>query len=371
MPDIPSGTLVKNHAVVDSVLHDLWAVAYKKCIPLTVSFEITLRCNIKCAHCYNFDRDIPYPRTSQDNELTPQEILDIIDQLREAGCLYLSFTGGEALVHPEIFTFVKHAVDKKMVTILRSNGTLLLTENVRRLVDAGATQVEISLHGACAKTHDDFVGIVGSFDRAVAGARLAKEMGLMVKFAFNLMKTNTDEIEDMIKLSHDLGVNYTIDPHITARYDGTRSSLDLRVDREKLYQLYTGPLASMIPEPDCNPNRSVQCSCARAVCGISANGDVYPCIAAPIKCGNLREKSFKEIWQNSEELNRIRGLVLDDFKVCKPCPDRAFCRRSSGVVYVNTGNYTGPEEWICMEANLLHKIHDEIKLPAAKHEASL
>lgn len=349
--------LVKSHAEVSSSSMELWNIATKKCIPITVAIELTLRCNIKCAHCYNFDRSAPRP--VYENELTKDEVLSIIDQLREQGTLYVTFTGGEALIHPNIYDFVMHAREKNMVVIVRTNGVLLTEFNVNRLVKAGAHQVEVSVHGATANTHDTFTDSPGSFQKTVDGARIAKAKGLMAKFSFNLMKTNADEIEDMMNMARDMRVSFTIDPHITARYDGTRSSLDMRVDRDTLHRLYTGQLASMVPEPDCNPNRSVQCSCARSVCGISAVGDVYPCIAAPIKCGNLREKTFKEIWRDSEELNRIRNLKLDDFAVCKPCPDRPFCRRSSGVVYTNTGNYTGPEEWICMEANLLHQIYEE------------
>jgi len=95
------------------------------------------------------------------------------------------------------------------------------------------------------------------------------------------------------------------------------------------------------------------------VVAIASNGDVYPCIGAPIPSGNLRERPFAEIWRDSPQLQRIRDLALDDFEACKPCPDRPYCRRSSGVVYVNTGNYTGADEWTCMEASILHQLTDE------------
>ena len=62
---------------------------------------------------------------------------------------------------------------------------------------------------------------------------------------------------------------------------------------------------------------------------------------------------------DSPVFNRIRALTLADYPVCQTCPDRPFCRRSNGVVFVNTGDYTAPEEWTCAEAALLHKLHDE------------
>lgn len=334
-------------------------IAYQTCVPLSVTFEITLRCNIRCAHCYNFDRDVPYAETVRARELTPDEILRILREVREAGGLYLAFSGGEALVHPELDRFVRAAADLHFAVTVKSNGTLLTPDRVRRLTEAGGGNVEVSLYGAKAATHDAFVKVPGAFERTVQGIGTARDLGMPVRLSFSLVKGNAAEAAEMVALAERMGVACNLDPQITARYDGNPNSLAQRLDREELERLYRGPLRGMVPAPDFNPGRSVQCSCARTVAGISAFGEVYPCIGAPVPSGNLREKSFGEIWRTSPELNRIRGLTLEDFKVCQPCPDRPYCRRSSGVVVSNTGNYTGPEEFTCMEANVLRKVHEE------------
>ncbi len=334
-------------------------LAFAQCIPLNVTFEITLRCNIKCAHCYNFDRDVPYAEAQRARELAPGEIFRILREVRETGGLYLAFSGGEALVHPEIDRFVRAAADLHFAVTVKSNGTLLDPGRVRRLQDAGCGSVEVSLYGAAAPTHDAFVKVPGAFDRTVRGIETARDGGMPVRLSFSLVKGNVAEAADMTALADRLGVAFNLDPQITARYDGNANSLAQRLDRGDLEMLYRGPLRAMIPEPNPDPARSVQCSCARTVAGISAFGEVYPCIGAPVPSGNLREKPFGEIWRTSPELNRIRGLTLADFTVCKPCPDRPWCRRSSGVVYSNTKNYTGPEEFTCMEANVIRKIHEE------------
>lgn len=351
------------------IFRDLRRDAFVHCIPLSVTFEITQRCNIRCLHCYNFDRSRPYDHAQKENELSRDEVLRIIDEVREAGCLYLTFTGGEAVLHPNLAEFVRHARARHLAVNLKSNGTLLDGENVRMVVDAGVGGLTVSLFGATAPTHDAFTRSKESFDRAVVGIRTAKAAGANVRLHFNLVKTNVGEIGAMIALATSLDVAFTVDPFITARYDGTRDSLDLLVDRETLANLYRGPLRHLLPEQECRPTdsvASVQCSCARATCGISAYGDVYPCIAAPVPSGNLREKSFREIWTTSPELNRIRNLTLDDFAACKPCPHRSHCRRSSGVIYTNTGNYTGPDkfgdDWTCLEAEVVGDILAEASL---------
>ena len=337
--------------------------ALERCIPLNVTLELTLRCNLRCVHCYNFDRDLPYlPLRKREDELSDDEVYRILDEVRDEGCLYLALSGGESMVHPRIYDFVRHGARAGMMVTVKSNGTLLDGARAGKLREAGAAAVEVSVYGASAATHDAFVKQEGALARTVDGVRAARSAGLKVKLSFVVVQRNAAEVEQMIALAQELSVPYGLDPQITARYDGTREPVGLPVDRATLDRLYRGPLRPLVPGKIENPT-SVQCACARSVCGISAFGEVYPCIGAPLPSGNLRRASFRDIWRGSPELNRIRGLTLDDFHACKSCDHLAHCRRSSGVIYANTGLYTGPaklgDDWTCLEAEVLHAIHDD------------
>ncbi|MBI2890778.1 MAG: radical SAM protein [Nitrospirae bacterium] len=342
----------------NQIRHRIQRAAYEKCIPIQVVFEVTVRCNLRCHHCYNFDRAEPRPLARSREELTPEEVLSIIDQLAEAGTLYLAFSGGEALMHPNLLDFVGQARRRYMLVRLKSNGIRLTPAAARELVEAGVHSADITLYGATEETYHAFTRVPGALEQTLRGIDAAKEAGMKVRLSFGLMRTNIHELEAMMELARSRGLNYTMDPHVTARYDGTRDSMELRLDGPSLRRLYESTLRQMLRGPSNRLDLPPQCSCARSVCGITAFGEVYPCIGAPVPSGNLRDKSFAEIWKDSPVLNRIRSLKLDDFPVCKPCPDRAFCRRSSGAVYSNTGDYTGPEAWTCMEAGILHELHD-------------
>ncbi len=352
------------------VLFDRWKRrALDECVPLNVTIELTLRCNLRCVHCYNFDRDEPYlPSRSPKEELSDEEILRILDEVRAEGCLYLALSGGESLSHPSLDVFVAHAARAGMMVTIKSNGTMLDAARAERLRDMGAAAVEISLYGATAGTHDAFVKMPGAFERTVRGVTAAATAGLRPKLSFVLVEANAAEVPAMMRLAEQLGVPYGIDPQITARYDGTRDPLRLPLERASLAQLYRGPLQHLVPPAIENPT-SVQCACARSVCGISAFGEVYPCIGAPVPSGNLRQRSFHQIWVDSPTLNWIRQLELRDFTACQKCDHLAHCRRSSGVIFANTGDYTGPprfgDDWTCMEAEVLHQLHDEQPASAA------
>jgi len=339
-------------------------------IPLTVTFELTLRCNLRCVHCYNFDRAQPSlpvlgPRQAG-GELRDDEIFRILDELRDEGCLFLALSGGEALSHPRLVDFVAHAARGGMIPTVKTNATMLDEATARALREAGCASVEVSVYGACAETHDAFVKMEGAFERTVRGVRAARAAGLDGKLAFVLHRRNAGEVTAMIALAEELGVAYGLDPQLTARYDGTTSSLDERLDGAALEALYRGPLAALVPPPPSEADRaapSLQCACARSVAGITAFGEVYPCIGAPLPSGSLRERSFRAIWRESPQLTWIRGLRREDFATCVRCDHAPHCRRSSGVLLANSGDYTGPrrfgDDLTCVEAELLHRLHDE------------
>jgi MoaA/NifB/PqqE/SkfB family radical SAM enzyme len=79
-----------------------------KRIPLSGDIELTFRCNLRCVHCYC---NLPLnDQEAIENELTTEEVFNILDQIAEAGCLWLLITGGEPLLRKdflEIYTYAK------------------------------------------------------------------------------------------------------------------------------------------------------------------------------------------------------------------------------------------------------------------------
>ena len=334
------------------VSHQLRALAEAKQIPISVTIELTYQCNLTCSHCYNFDRSdssklpiLPNP----EEELTRTEILQLIDDLAKAQTLYLTFTGGEPTLHPNIVEFIERGRSHHMSTRLKSNG-IIKESLLEPLRDAGLHGVDISLYGTTPSSHDSITNHPGSFNATTKTIKRLRNLGVPVHVNFVVSRHSFHEVADMEQLATSLDVTQTVTLDITTRYDGTDSSQDLRISPEQTRKLYEGPLRSLLPPPDFSPERSVRCGCALASCAVSRLGEVYPCIGAPLPSGNIRKQSFENIWAHSPELNSIRAHTLDDFSSCKPCALRPHCNRSSGNIYVTTGNYTGPEEWACAEA---------------------
>ena len=339
-----------------AVLQGVQEWAFAKCVPLNASLEVTLRCNIRCLHCYNFDRDLP--REPARPELSRDEILRVMTELRDAGCLFLHLTGGEVLVHPHLFDFMDHARRIHLSIQLLSNGTLLRPEIARRLSEyENLLGASLSLYGGTAATHDAITQAPGSFDRTWEGALRLRDHGIGVRLKYVVMKQNVREVEAMLALARERGLPYLVDLTITGRHDGSKGSLATRIDHAEVEALLRGALRDHVPTGDVEvAEEDFPCNCARGNCAISASGDVYPCVSVPWSAGNVREKPFAEIWRESPVFKTIRGLRMADYPHCAPCGLKSWCSRERGAAFLVSGSYTGIDPWICETAQVAKNI---------------
>jgi radical SAM protein with 4Fe4S-binding SPASM domain len=335
-------------------------LAEARCIPLSVTLELGLSCNLRCVHCYNFDRDLPrHPSETRGAELSDGEVFRVIGEVRAEGALFLAFTGGEPLSHPRLEDFVADATRSGLFVRLKSNGTLLTGTRAETLARRGLKAVDVSVYGASPRTHDDFVRQEGAWARTLEGVRSSRRAGLEVRLSLMITSANSGETASMIELARSLEVPFNVDTHVTARHDGSRGSLGIALDRPALEALYEGPLAIFLRSPRAKGD-PIACPCARSVCGIGSCGDVYPCIGAPLPAGNLRQASFREIWRDAPALQWVRSLRNEDFPACGACDHAGYCHRTGGVMLNNTGEFTGPrafgEDSCCVEAEVIHRM---------------
>ena len=360
------------HAVVSQ----LQSMAYERMIPLNVSLELTLECNIRCLHCYNFDRDTAGPACGPGGtaspgaglspELSLEEIFRVMGELRAAGTLFLSLTGGEVLSSPHLFPVLDRARELNLAVQMLSNGTLLRPGVAARLASyRNLLGVSISVYGATPEVHDAVTQIRGSWRRTLDGAERMRAQGVAVRLKLIVMRPNVHEVGAMRALCDARGFPYLLDLTVTARHDGTQGSLALRITESELAALYQGPLQDLIPDGRRTVDEAAfPCNCARGNAAISARGDVFPCVSVPWAAGNIRQQPFGEIWRSSPVFERIRGLKIADYPACAPCPDKAFCSRDRGAAYNASGSYTGTDPFVCAAAGVARAVAEN-RAPAA------
>jgi len=344
----------------------------EKYVPLVVSWNLTRKCNLKCPHCY-------INATTQElkNELTTEESKNLIDQICEVSRPLLILSGGEPLLHPDVYELVRYGASKGLKMGLGSNGSLIDATAAKRLKNAGIETVSISLDSHIPEQHDEFRGVRGSWEKAVGAIKALQENGVLVQVNTTLTQQNYDQIDDIMSLAENLGVeNFhlfflvptgrgvkmaDISP---AKYENMIKTTFAKVAKHKLNV-----------RPSCAPqfmriakdmgldmSRWIRgCLAGLYYCRVYPNGDITPCPYLPIKLGNIREKSFKEIWFNSDMFKTLRNFdalkgkcgICEHRAVCGGCRARAYGLSSDFIDYCGDlhepaelkGDYLTEDPW--------------------------
>ena len=165
--------------------------------------------------------------------MNTSKILSVIDEITEAGCLYLLITGGEPLLRNDFPEIYRHAKTSGLILTVFTNGTLLTDRVMDLLEDLPPRVVEITLYGATALTYEKITGIPGSFAQCLKAVRRLLERKIPVGLKTILMTTNSHEFFDIEKIADNFGVRFRFDAEIFPCLDGDHSPLVLRVPPEE------------------------------------------------------------------------------------------------------------------------------------------
>ncbi|UCE17948.1 MAG: radical SAM protein [Gemmatimonadota bacterium] len=172
--------------------------------PLHIAYDITYRCNMRCLHCFNLSGE----RGDRRKELSDEEVIRFLDEdIRYLKPYSFCFCGGEPFLRESLlyegFEILRTAgIKASLVT----NGLLLTRQRARRLRDVGVYQVQVSLDGSRASTHEQLRLAPGSFQKALHSIDNLRRENIRVGVAFTPTKFNIGEIEDVVDLVKKRGV---------------------------------------------------------------------------------------------------------------------------------------------------------------------
>ncbi len=308
------------------------------CGPVLGTVVTNYRCNYRCVMCDLPGRDAEL-RGQGRKELDTAAMLRIVEEFSRIGASGIGFTGGEPLLRKDIFELLARTKRMGMFSHLNTNGSLLDDGNVRSILAASVDSVNVSLDGGRAGTHDAIRGCAGAFDRAVAGIeRMVQERkrqasSIRIKTVAVLQEANIDEVEDLISLARDLGVDciefiprqpfrradggaQPVSDAFLAKAERAKERL-LRWQEERL-RLENSPAhlrlfgRSFRGEPS-----PLRCYAGYNSLAVDCFGDVYPCVPWinwRRSVGKLPEGGLREFWY-SPEYRRKRA----DIGSCRNC----------------------------------------------------
>jgi len=279
----------------------------------STTLELTYRCDLNCFFCYNDDSSRGVP-------LDMEQYRSLLADLADMQTLFLTLTGGEPTVHPLFFDIGRAAGKLGFVVRIRTNGHSLSGERAARVKDEIAPYlVEISLHGACAETHDRQTRHPGSFERLMAHVRQMKKIGLRISFVSTLTRWNETEIDAMFALADQLGVNLRFQGPVGPRENGDTEPQSIQPAPASWERVARIMEKRNIPCMECEtPDSKTSSRIEKYYCGTGSEevvidpfGNVYPCLHLRWTAGNVQQESIGNIWNNSPVFHKARALSAD------------------------------------------------------------
>ena len=303
-------------------------------IPFKVDWEITYRCNLKCAHCYQTG-------PSKEEELGTDKICSILDELAAMNCLYITFSGGEIFLRKDFFDIANYAKSQGFALRLFTNGTLIDEKIADQIKDLNPLTVEISLYGVNPAIHEKITQVKGSHQRTVNALKLLCERNINTVVKSTVMKDNVQEFDRLKEFSKNLGMGFVFTFTVIPKIDGSKEVIKLRLKYDELKEVFLSRdwLTEGIEKGGVHSYKPL-CAAGFNSLYISPYGDIFPCVVLREHCGNLKEKSLREIWQ-AEVFKKLRGINFEDLKECYRCSLSEFCDRCAGVAWLEEGNFLG------------------------------
>jgi radical SAM protein with 4Fe4S-binding SPASM domain len=353
--------------------------------PYVISWNLTYRCNLACEHCYLDAGGAPQVGTenfADRSELGTDECFRVIDEIAAFApeCVTI-LTGGEPLLRRDIIEIVRRASERGLWVVVGTNG-VRITENVaRRLAEAGARGLSLSLDALDPDRHDSFRKVRGAWRNTVEGAEILGRTGLPFIVQTTAGAHNLGELDAIADFAHDrlaarvwnlyflvpTGRGQFVSDMTPAQYDEVLASLyriQRKYDRRMLVNAKCAPhyiktvLENAGAGTDAVPTDGESeaaprwtglsqirtysggaggCPAGTHYMGIRPNGDVTPCPYLPVFAGNLRGSSLPDLWTSSGLFAHVRRRTSLGGR-CGACEMNAHCGGCRARAYGMTGD---------------------------------
>jgi len=362
-PEHDSYHSVGSYTFSDQVLVDESSTLSFLRAPLSVWWDITGICNLKCKQCYSSSGK------ALADELSTEEVFKILDDLADMQVFYIHFLGGEPFARKDFLKILEHCQLVGLGVMISTNGWFFNETLAQEVVRLGVRHVRVSIDGSCEATHDEIRGVSGSFTKAVTAVKILKAAGMpLVGIGPTIMKENYAEAEALIDLAASLGADEiqldqvckvgrgtTVDELGTEEHLSLIGLINDKTDQYGESLLISAPEGTWERKPFLGGVKSgtvfpdvMGCGAGRTCLAIAANGKVRACLFyRDYEVGDLKQTCFQDIWMGKgnprmEWLRRAKdgcaGCVYET--ACSgPCPLQKINSSTERAQFVN--NYDG------------------------------
>jgi len=291
-------------------------------LPVSISFEPTTSCNLRCPECPSGLRSFTRPTGMLEAKLFENVISQMKDHLT-----YLTFYfQGEPYLHPDFLSMVKFAKSHKIYTATSTNAHYLNEDNAKKTVESGLSRLIISIDGTTQETYQSY-RVGGHLNKVIEGTKniikWKKELKSQtphVIFQFLVVKPNEHQIDEVYALAQELGVDEV--RLKTAQIYDYEDGSSLMPDNSKYSRYYKDSSGKY------KIKNSLDDGCWKMwhSCVITWDGKVVPCCFdkdAQHQLGSLQVNTFREVWFGRSYNNFRQQLFKSrsQIEMCKNCTE--------------------------------------------------
>lgn len=308
---------------------------------LSMELELSRRCNLACIYCYaSSGRALP-------NELTLEEIFDVVRQAKSLGARKIIILGGgEPMLYECLFEVVDFILGLEIEVDIFTNGTLIGQWEAEALFERGVA-VAVKLNSFDRDTQDALAGREGAFEAIQKGLSALMEAGYpddrhRLGVETIICRHNYDEIPVIWRWARERNIVPYVE---TMTLQGrAREYPELEVGVSELQRLFERLSEidmkefgrNWFPHP---PLAGSQCARHEYSCTVTSDGFVHPCPGVSIPVGNIRENRLADILNSSPVIRDLRDVRRKIKGHCRTCSLNALCYGCRGHAYQVTGDY--------------------------------
>ncbi|VAX36105.1 Radical SAM domain heme biosynthesis protein [hydrothermal vent metagenome] len=328
---------------------------------LSIEIEFNSVCNFKCPYCYSPNH------TRRENELTLEEIKDVILQAKNLGARKIIILGGEPLLYTHVLDAVKFIHELGMEIEMFTNGAQLTDDLAEKLFLYGVNIV-LKMNSFKEETQDLLTGVKGSFQTIKRALDITKRAGYPSEDRYIAVSTIIckQNIEELPKMWVWLREQNIIPYFEMLTPQGSFNNNEwLAVDVKQLQDLFE-EIADIDrkkygyywdPQPPLVGNKCFRHQYSSLITSV---GDVLPCVGVTVSIGNIRNKSLKEILGTSEIIEDLKNYKQTIKGPCTGCTQFDGCYGCRGAAYQLTGDYLASDP-LCWKNK--DKQDEIVKLP--------
>ncbi len=320
--------------------------------------ELTNACNFRCKHCYlGSKKDFKY--------IDKKEILNLMDQLKELGCVSIILTGGEPLMHPDFKEIYAYAKKKGFLITLFTNASLIKEDIIELLKKYKPAMVEISLYGTSEETYKDLTKKKVNFKKIKENIKKIVKNNIRVRLKTVLLKQTYNQIDEMHKIANELGCDFRWDYYvINSLTDDNEVIKSTMLNEEEIiskilkdkpkYDLFKSTLETAFEKND----RLFKCEAGKNSIYIDSSLLLSICVIAREPYYNLKMGSLKE---GIEKVREYGCKKMPKESKCATCENINICRYCPSKFKIAYNDYCKPIKKYCNIAAQMRRIIEEEK----------